>query len=69
MYSLLYCDNNKTAEKKVAKEIAKDVTKKKIRHEHYKVTMFIPPIKTDGVNAATPADVITTRDANSEKLR
>ena len=41
MYSLLYCDNNKTVEIKVAKGIAKHATKQKIRREHYKVTMFV----------------------------
>ena len=40
MYSLLYCENNKTVEKKVAKGIAKHVTKQKIRHEHYKQCLF-----------------------------
>ena len=40
MYSLLYTENNKTVEKKVAKGIAKHVTKQKIRHEHYKKCLF-----------------------------
>ena len=40
MYSLLYSENNKTTEKKVAKGIAKHVTKQKIRHEHYKQCLF-----------------------------
>ena len=40
MYSLLYCENNKTVDKKVAKGIAKHVTKQKIRHEHYKLRSF-----------------------------
>ena len=32
MYSLLYNENDKTVEKKVAKGIAKNVTKREIRH-------------------------------------
>ena len=40
MYSLLYNENGKTVEKKVAKGIAKNVTKREIRHEHYKECMF-----------------------------
>ena len=40
MYSLLYNENGKTVEKKVAKGIAKNVTKREIRHEHYKECLF-----------------------------
>ena len=40
MYSLLYTENSKTVEKKVAKGIAKNVTKREIRHEHYKECLF-----------------------------
>ena len=40
MYSLLYTENSKTVEKKVAKGIAKNVTKREIRHEHYKDCLF-----------------------------
>ncbi|KAL9951227.1 hypothetical protein ACROYT_G043851 [Oculina patagonica] len=40
MYSLLYTENCKTIEKKVAKGIAKNVTKKEIRHQHYKDCLF-----------------------------
>ena len=52
MYSLLYTENNKTVEKKVAKGIAKHVTKQKIRHEHYK-KMLISPRTANGNNEAT----------------
>ena len=41
MYSLLYTENSKTVEKKVAKGIAKNVTKREIRHEHYKQWPFL----------------------------
>ena len=40
MYSLLYNENGKTVEKKVAKGIAKNVTKREVRHEHYKECLF-----------------------------
>ena len=40
MYSLLYTEHSKTVEKKVAKGIAKNVTKREIRHEHYKECLF-----------------------------
>ena len=40
MYSLLYTEHDKAVEKKTAKGIAKHVTKKKIKHEHYKDCLF-----------------------------
>ena len=40
MYSLLYTENSREIEKKVVKGIAKNVTKKEIRHEHYKDCLF-----------------------------
>ena len=40
MYPLLYTENNKTVEKKVAKGIAKNVEGREIRHEHYKECLF-----------------------------
>ena len=40
MYSILYTENNKPVEKKTAKGIAKNVTKKVIRHNDYKTCLF-----------------------------
>ena len=40
MYSLLYSENGKTIEKKVAKGINKGVTKRDIKHQHYRECLF-----------------------------
>ena len=40
MYSILYTENDKLAEKKTAKGIKKSVTKRKIRHASYKECLF-----------------------------
>ena len=40
MYSLLYHENGKEVEKKTAKGIKKHVTKRNIRHAHYKDCLF-----------------------------
>lgn len=40
MYSLLYTENDKPVEKKVAKGIAKHITTRDIRNEHYKQCLF-----------------------------
>ena len=40
MYSILYTENNKVVEKKTAKGISKAVTKREIRHGHYRDCLF-----------------------------
>jgi len=40
MYSLLYVEDGKTIEKKTAKGIAKQVTKRDIKHQNYKECLF-----------------------------
>jgi len=40
MYSLLYNEGGKTVEKKTAKGICKNVTKRDIKHQHYKDCLF-----------------------------
>ena len=45
MYSILYTENDKPVEKKTAKGIAKNVTKKVIRHNDYKTCLFDQTLK------------------------